>query len=225
LLCSRPLHSSPLLSFSHNFKARAAGDHVILSSANPHAKTAHPRFPACHLSLSLSYAPYGDIPPFSGSMIANQRTQGSFSFFFLTANAPQRLSLCLERVFTPASLLNVADSSTPLLFFLLRLRQLTDLRFSLFFPHINARSPAQQAIRRQERIASITGVHLFITPKPPSPDKLALYAWSEGLREKHQEVMLPLRKAGPQVPAGSRGFRNMSVARPPRRGRRRVRKA
>jgi hypothetical protein len=152
-------------------------------------------------------------------MIANQRTQGSFSFSFLTANAPQRLSLCLERVFTPASLLNVADSSTPLLFFLLRLRQLTDLRFSLFssvYFTSSARSPAQQAIRRQERIASITGVHLFITPKPPSPDKLALYAWSEGLREKHQEVMLPLRKAGPQVPAGSRGFRNMSVARPPR---------
>src|SRR6202020_2842117 len=75
-------------------------------------------------------------------MIANQRTQGSFSFSFLTANAPQRLSLCLERVFTPASLLNITDSSTPLLFFLLRLRQLTDLRFSLFFLslfYINAR--------------------------------------------------------------------------------------
>src|ERR1700734_3822765 len=113
-------------------------------------------------------------------------------------------------------------------FFLLRLRQLTDLRFSLFFLslfHINARSPAQQAIRRQERVTSIPGVHLLITPKPPSPDKLALYAWSEGLREKHQEVMLPLREADPQVPAGSRGFRNMSVAHPPRRGRRGVRKA
>src|SRR5580658_768699 len=97
--------------------------------------------------------------------------------------------------------------------------------FSSVYFTSNARSPAKQAIRRQERITSITGVSLFITPKPPSPDKLALYAWSEGLREKHQEMMLPLRKAGPQVPAGSRGFRNMSVARPPRRGRRRVRKA
>jgi hypothetical protein len=67
------------------------------------------------------------------------------------------------------------QNAIPFFFLFYAFRQLTDPRFSFFSSgfHIKRAFSPQQAIRRQERITSITGVYLLITPKPPSPDKHA----------------------------------------------------
>ena len=62
LLCSRPLHCSPLLSFSHTLKRARTGDDAILSSIHPPRLRCSPYgFPACHLSLSRALRRHSSI--------------------------------------------------------------------------------------------------------------------------------------------------------------------
>jgi hypothetical protein len=97
-LCSAP--HSPFLTIAFPSlpisRRNEPGITATVSSVHPQAlKTLAPRFSACHLSLSLTLRRHSDILSLN---VANEGTKGSFSFSFLTANARERLSHCLERV-------------------------------------------------------------------------------------------------------------------------------
>jgi hypothetical protein len=176
LLCSRPLHSSPLLSFSHTiFKRARTGDDAILSSIHPPRLRCSPYgFPACHLSLSRALRRHSSI-------LAESEEPRYFFFYSLSfsfTGGTRRSFFLPQGVCYAARVAESRGFRTPLLFFFLfyAFRQLTDARFSFFFLRFSHRARVlrpQQAIRRQEGITAITAVVSSITPKPPSPDKHA----------------------------------------------------
>ena len=136
LLCSTLAIPHHCFFLSAKLERKRTADHATVS---PVLKASAARFSARRRSLSLSLCP--GIPTFRHSLAqrSRMRSQGSFSFSFLTPNASRRLFLLAESaLFTLLSLLFAADSGTlefAIAFFLLPYAfcHLADLRFSFFF--------------------------------------------------------------------------------------------
>ena len=130
-------------------------------------KTPAARFPGRHLSLSLSLPRHSDILRHN---VEKRRTQGSFSFSFLTPNESRRPSPCQERVVYPPLFDDCRGfgelSGTPLLFFFLSTRFATSLTF--VFSFFSSASRIKREFSGPSRAFPPTPTHSPATSSPCS---------------------------------------------------------
>jgi hypothetical protein len=153
----RTRHSSPLLFSLSQTQAQRTADHAILFFRLRRLRTVSGS-PPLSLSFSAPALRHSDILRHN---VENRRTQGSFSFSFLTPNESRRLSPSLGRLSRIRG-----HAGAPLLFFLLSTRFATSLTF--VFRSFSSASRIKCEFSRPSSAFPQTSTHSPATSSPCS---------------------------------------------------------